>query len=250
MKSSVPSRQRQQYSSFALTVAKAPAPGGGSLFPANGERCKMAALHEEPAEVTAVKPDSEAGTPPQPPTAPPAAAAAVPVAPSAAAAEGEAAGSGGEAAPPKPTAPGPTASPASLDRQTLVAVLQFLRRSNLRESEEILRREARLLGDDLGSAALSPPGAGLQGVPGGDADSIGGEALLSRVSAAAAIGGNVATVASSSPAVAAVAAVPPGKGGARDGTVGSLLRAGGRPLCRDLRGLGDLCVSRSLGGCR
>uniref|UniRef100_A0A8B9F1D3 Transcription initiation factor TFIID subunit 5 n=1 Tax=Amazona collaria TaxID=241587 RepID=A0A8B9F1D3_9PSIT len=175
----------------------------------------MAALHEEPAEVTAVKPDPEAGTPPQPPTAPPAAAvAAAPVAPPAAAAEGEAAGSGGDAVPPKPAAPGPAASPAALDRQTLVAVLQFLRRSNLRESEEILRREARLLGDDLGSAALSPTGSGLQGTPGGDADSIGGEALLSRVTAAAAIGGNVATVASSSPTVAAVAAVPPGKVGA------------------------------------
>ncbi|XP_050754517.1 transcription initiation factor TFIID subunit 5 isoform X4 [Gymnogyps californianus] len=174
----------------------------------------MAALPEEPAEVAAVKPDPEAGTPPQPPAAPPAAAAA-PAAPPAAAAEAEAVGSGGEAAPPKPAAPGPAASPAALDRQTLVAVLQFLRRSNLRESEEILRREARLLGDDLGAAALSPAGAGLLGAPGGDADSTGGEALLSRVTAAAAIaiGGSVATVASSSPGAAAVAAVPPGKGG-------------------------------------
>ncbi|XP_050754514.1 transcription initiation factor TFIID subunit 5 isoform X1 [Gymnogyps californianus] len=174
----------------------------------------MAALPEEPAEVAAVKPDPEAGTPPQPPAAPPAAAAA-PAAPPAAAAEAEAVGSGGEAAPPKPAAPGPAASPAALDRQTLVAVLQFLRRSNLRESEEILRREARLLGDDLGAAALSPAGAGLLGAPGGDADSTGGEALLSRVTAAAAIaiGGSVATVASSSPGAAAVAAVPPGKAG-------------------------------------
>ncbi|XP_074763759.1 transcription initiation factor TFIID subunit 5 isoform X2 [Athene noctua] len=171
----------------------------------------MAALPEEPAEVVTIKPDPDAGTPPQPPAAPPAAAAAPP----AAAAEGEAVGSGGEAVPPKPAAPGPAASPAALDRQTLVAVLQFLRRSNLRESEEILRREARLLGDDLGAAALSPAGAGLLGAPGSDADSAGGEALLSRVTAAAAIaiGGSVATVASSSPGVAAVAAVPPGKVG-------------------------------------
>lgn len=197
----------------------------------------MAALPEEPAEVAAVKPDPEAGTPPQPPAAPPAAAAAAPAAPPAAAVEVEAAGNGGETAPPKQAAPGPAASPAALDRQTLVAVLQFLRRSNLRESEEILRREARLLGDDLGAAALSPAGAGLLGAPGGDADSAGGEALLSRVTAAAAIaiGGSVATVASSSPGVAAVAAVPPGKGGARAGTVGSLCRAGpvgaGGPLC-------------------
>ncbi|RMC11430.1 hypothetical protein DUI87_11549 [Hirundo rustica rustica] len=170
----------------------------------------MAALHEEPAEVAAAQPDPEAGTPPPPPAVPPAAApAAVP----AAAAEGEAAGAGGDAAPPKPAAPGPAASPAALDRQTLVAVLQFLRRSNLRESEEILRREARLLGDDLGAAALSPASAGLLGGSGSDADS--GEALLGRGTSAAAvaIGGNVATVATSSPGVAAVAAVPPGKVG-------------------------------------
>lgn len=187
----------------------------------------MAALPEEPAEVAAVKPDPEAGTSPQPPAAPPAAAAA-PAAPPAAAAEGEVTGSGGEAALSKPAAAGPAASPAALDRQTLVAVLQFLRRSNLRESEEILRREARLLGDDLGAAALSPAGAGLLGGSGGDSDSAGGEALLSRVTAATsiAIGGNVATVASSSPGVAALSAVPPGKGGARAGTVTA---RGGRP---------------------
>ncbi|KAM6330262.1 transcription initiation factor TFIID subunit 5 isoform 2-T2 [Podargus strigoides] len=174
----------------------------------------MAALPEEPAEVVVVKPDPDAGTPPQPLAAPPAATAAALAAPPAAVAEGEAAGSSGETAPSKPAAPGPTASPAALDRQTLVAVLQFLRRSNLRESEEILRREARLLGDDLGAAALSPAGVGLLGGPGGDADSV-GEALLSRVTATAAIaiGGSVATVASSSPGVAAVAAVPPGKVG-------------------------------------
>ncbi|KAF4791468.1 Transcription initiation factor TFIID subunit 5 [Turdus rufiventris] len=169
----------------------------------------MAALHEEPAEVAAVKPDPDAGTPP-PPAVPP---AAPPAAAPAAAAEGEVAGGGGDAAPPKSAAPGPAASPAALDRQTLVAVLQFLRRSNLRESEEILRREARLLGDDLGAAALSPASAGLLGGSGSDADS--GEALLGRGTGAAAvaIGGNAATVATSSPGVAAVAAVPAGKVG-------------------------------------
>lgn len=176
----------------------------------------MAALHEEPAEVAAVQPDPDAGTPP-PPTVPP---AAPPAAAPAATAEGEVAGGGGDAAPPKSAAPGPAASPAALDRQTLVAVLQFLRRSNLRESEEILRREARLLGDDLGAAALSPASAGLLAGSGSDADS--GEALLGRGTGAAAvaIGGNVATVATSSPGVAAVPAVPPGKGEARrDGGV-------------------------------
>lgn len=173
--------------------------------------------------MAAVKPDPEAGTPPQPPAAaPPAAAAAAtaPAAPPAPAAEGEAAGNGGDAAAAaKAAAPGPAASPAALDRQTLVAVLQFLRRSNLRESEEILRREARLLGDDLGAAALSPTGAGLLGAAGGEGDVGGSEALLNRVTSAAAIsiGGSVATVASASPGVAAAAAVPPGKGGARAG---------------------------------
>lgn len=186
----------------------------------------MAALHEEPAEVAAAQPDPEAGTPPPPPAVPPAAApAAAPVA----AAEGEAAGAGGDAAPPKPAAPGPAASPAALDRQTLVAVLQFLRRSNLRESEEILRREARLLGDDLGAAALSPASAGLLGGSGSDGDS--GEALLGRGTSAAAValGGSVTTVATSSPGVAAVAAVPPGKGEARPGKRGArvLLAASG-----------------------
>lgn len=193
--------------------------------------------------MVAVKPDPDAGTPPQPPTAPPA-AAAPPAAPPAAAAEGETAGSGGEAAPPKPAAPGPASSPAALDRQTLVAVLQFLRRSNLRESEEILRREARLLGDDLGAAALSPAGAGVLGVPGGDADSAAGDALLSRVTAAGAIaiGGSAATVASSSPGVAAVAAVPPGKGGSRGGLRG---RCPGREA---IPGAGGAMCLRSLGG--
>ena len=173
----------------------------------------MAAVPEEPAEVVAVKPDPEAGTPPQPPAAPPATAA--PPAPSAAAAEGETAGSAGDASSAKPSAPGPAASPAALDRQTLVAVLQFLRRSNLRESEEILRREARLLGEDLGAAALSPAGAGLPGASGGEGDASSSEALLSRVTAAAAIaiGSSVAPVASSSPGVAAATAVPPGKVG-------------------------------------
>lgn len=195
----------------------------------------MAAVPEEPAEVVAVKPDPEAGTPPQPPAAPPATAA--PPAPSAAAAEGEAAGSAGDASSAKPSAPGPAASPAALDRQTLVAVLQFLRRSNLRESEEILRREARLLGEDLGAAALSPAGAGLPGASGGEGDASSSEALLSRVTAAAAIaiGSSVAPVASSSPGVAAATAVPPGKGETRSAAVGGVPPGG------------SWCASRCLG---
>ncbi|CAM4595902.1 transcription initiation factor TFIID subunit 5 [Caretta caretta] len=173
----------------------------------------MAALPEEPAEVV-VKPDPEGGVPPQPPPVPSPAAP-----PTTAPVEGEAAGtpgSGGEAAPPKPAPPGPAASPAPTDRQTLLAVLQFLRRNNLHESEDILRREARLLGEEVAAAALSPSGPGAQGTPGGETDAAGGEALLSRVAAAAsgAAGGSVAVGAAAAPgAAAAVVAVPPGKVG-------------------------------------
>ncbi|XP_025773866.1 transcription initiation factor TFIID subunit 5 isoform X1 [Puma concolor] len=74
----------------------------------------------------------------------------------------------------------PAAAPeagAPHDRQTLLAVLQFLRQSNLREAEEALRREARLLEEAVAGT----------GVP-GEADGAGAEAasaLLSRVTASA-----------------------------------------------------------------
>lgn len=198
---------------FAVSVANASALDGGPLPVHGGTLRKMAALPEEPAEVV-VKPDPEGGVPPQPPPVPSPAAP-----PTTAPAEGEAAGtpgSGGEAAPPKPAPPGPAASPAPTDRQTLLAVLQFLRRNNLHESEDILRREARLLGEEVAAAALSPSGPGAQGTPGGETDAAGGEALLSRVAAAAAsgaAGGSVAVGAAAAPgAAAAVVAVPPGKG--------------------------------------
>ncbi|XP_029466153.1 transcription initiation factor TFIID subunit 5 [Rhinatrema bivittatum] len=90
-------------------------------------------------------------------------------------------------------APAPTPQPAPpepQDRQTLLAVLQFLRRNNLKESEEILRREAGL--SEHADGSLSPSG---------EAD--GAEAiLLSRVTAAA--GGGAGAVTTSS----AVAATP------------------------------------------
>ncbi|XP_049646802.1 transcription initiation factor TFIID subunit 5 [Suncus etruscus] len=86
------------------------------------------------------------------------------------------------AAPPAPApAPAPAgAAPgseagATHDRQTLLAVLQFLRQSNLREAEEALRREARLLEE-------AAAGAGAPGEPDGGG---GAEALLSRVAASA-----------------------------------------------------------------
>ncbi|XP_069316134.1 transcription initiation factor TFIID subunit 5 isoform X2 [Eulemur rufifrons] len=82
------------------------------------------------------------------------------------------------AAAPAGAAPVPAAAPeagASHDRQTLLAVLQFLRQSNLREAEEALRREARLLEEAVAGS----------GAP-GEVDSAGAEAacaLLSRVTA-------------------------------------------------------------------
>ncbi|XP_040480362.1 transcription initiation factor TFIID subunit 5 [Ursus maritimus] len=98
---------------------------------------------------------------------------------------------GGDGGTPKPSvavsavapagaAPVPAAAPeagAPHDRQTLLAVLQFLRQSNLREAEEALRREARLLEEAVAGT----------GAP-GEADGAGTEAasaLLSRVTASA-----------------------------------------------------------------
>lgn len=74
---------------------------------------------------------------------------------------------------PVPAAPAEAGAPH--DRQTLLAVLQFLRQSNLREAEEALRREARLLEE-----AVAGSGAA------GELDGAGAEAasaLLSRVTA-------------------------------------------------------------------
>uniref|UniRef100_A0A4X2JNF6 Transcription initiation factor TFIID subunit 5 n=1 Tax=Vombatus ursinus TaxID=29139 RepID=A0A4X2JNF6_VOMUR len=110
--------------------------------------------------VAASSAGGDGGTP-KPAVVPPAAAAAA-----ATAAPGGAAGAAAAA----------VEGIASQDRQTLLAVLQFLRRSNLRESEEILRREARLLEEAAGAGA---PGE-VDG-PGAEATS----ALLSRVAAAA-----------------------------------------------------------------
>ncbi|EAW49646.1 transcription initiation factor TFIID subunit 5 isoform 2 [Homo sapiens] len=98
---------------------------------------------------------------------------------------------GGDGGTPKPTvavsaaapagaAPVPAAAPdagAPHDRQTLLAVLQFLRQSKLREAEEALRREAGLLEEAVAGS----------GAP-GEVDSAGAEvtsALLSRVTASA-----------------------------------------------------------------
>lgn len=73
------------------------------------------------------------------------------------------------------------AAPKLEDQQTLIAVLQFLKRSKLSESVEILRREAGLAEDQEDSQAADGSGGGKGDGDGGDANS-----LLSRVSIAAA----------------------------------------------------------------
>uniref|UniRef100_A0A8D0DJQ4 Transcription initiation factor TFIID subunit 5 n=1 Tax=Salvator merianae TaxID=96440 RepID=A0A8D0DJQ4_SALMN len=196
----------------------------------------MAALPEEPAEAVTVKPDPDAGAPTPAPTPAPlpssptatavtaAGAAAAPpppapVAPLAAASltEGEPL-AGGAAADSKPPVVAPSQSPAPqlpTDRQTLLVVLQFLRRNNLRESEEILRREARLIDEVVGDPSPSAPG--VQATHGGDGQepsSVGitapgaGDLLLSSVTFGQSGGATI------SPAtVPAPPAVPPGKVG-------------------------------------
>lgn len=94
---------------------------------------------------------------------------------------------GGDGGTPKPSVAVSAVAPAGVapvaaaapeaggphDRQTLLAVLQFLRQNNLREAEEALRREARLLEEAVAGS----------GAP-GEADGAGAEtasALLSRV---------------------------------------------------------------------
>ncbi|MGH0135551.1 UNVERIFIED_CONTAM: hypothetical protein FKN15_066159 [Acipenser sinensis] len=98
---------------------------------------------------------------------------------------------GGGVPPTAPVAAVATEKPAaaaadSTERQTLLAVLQFLKKSKLFESEEILRREAGLLneiGDSQGSGA---GGAALGGGGGAEPESGDASSLLSRVAGAAA----------------------------------------------------------------
>lgn len=74
------------------------------------------------------------------------------------------------------------ASGASMDRHTMLAVLQFLKRNNLSESVEILRREAGLP-IDSGDAKGTDSSGGGSGGAAGSVDLEGGDAsaLLSRV---------------------------------------------------------------------
>ncbi|MGH0132942.1 UNVERIFIED_CONTAM: hypothetical protein FKN15_051160 [Acipenser sinensis] len=97
-----------------------------------------------------------------------------------------------------PTAP-VAAAADSTERQTLLAVLQFLKKSKLFESEEILRREAGLL-NEIGDSQGSGAGGGAE-LESGDASS-----LLSRVAGAAA----TAQSANATPAPAKVTPVVTG----------------------------------------
>lgn len=81
------------------------------------------------------------------------------------------------------------AAAASEDQQTLLAVLQFLRKNKLNESVEILRREAALPEDVLDLKGTDSSAAGSGGAAGG-ADLEGGDAssLLSRVTVSSSAG--------------------------------------------------------------
>uniref|UniRef100_A0A8C8MLV0 TFIID subunit TAF5 NTD2 domain-containing protein n=1 Tax=Oncorhynchus tshawytscha TaxID=74940 RepID=A0A8C8MLV0_ONCTS len=81
---------------------------------------------------------------------------------------------------------GKSKSPAGSgeDQQTLLAVLQFLKRNKLTESVDILRREAGLSADADDSPVSESAGAGSGGVPSVGADGGDANSLLSRVSIA------------------------------------------------------------------
>jgi len=74
-------------------------------------------------------------------------------------------------------------APKQEDQQTLIAVLQFLKRNKLSESVEILRREAGLTEDQVDSLAADGSGGGKGDEDGGEGDA---NSLLSRVSITAA----------------------------------------------------------------
>lgn len=75
-----------------------------------------------------------------------------------------------------------SAAGAPEDQQTLLAVLQFLRKNKLTESVEILRREAGLPEDSLDLKGGDTSGAGSGGAAGSvNLDGADASALLSRV---------------------------------------------------------------------
>lgn len=103
---------------------------------------------------------------------------------------------------PAPAAPAAAsnnaAAGAPVDQQTLLAVLQFLRKNNLSESVEILRREAGLPEDspDTKGGDSAAGSAGSADTEGGDASS-----LLSRVTVSSTVVAPAPTKGSSSAVV-------------------------------------------------
>lgn len=77
-----------------------------------------------------------------------------------------------------------TPAGAPVDQQTLLAVLQFLRKNKLTESVDILRREAGLPEDSLDGTGGDSSAAGSGGAAGNaDLEGVDASALLSRVTA-------------------------------------------------------------------
>lgn len=88
-----------------------------------------------------------------------------------------------------PAAGNKNAVAAPEDQQTLLAVLQFLRKNNLSESVDILRREAGLPEDSLDAKGTDSSGGGSGGAAGSaDLDGVDASALLSRVTVPSSVG--------------------------------------------------------------
>ncbi|CAG03344.1 unnamed protein product, partial [Tetraodon nigroviridis] len=84
-----------------------------------------------------------------------------------------------------------TATESTVDQQTLVAVLQFLKKSKLNASVDILRREAGLPEDSLDVKGSDP---GAQGAAGGaDLEGVDAATLLNRVTVSSSAGAQLPT---------------------------------------------------------
>lgn len=76
-----------------------------------------------------------------------------------------------------------TAAGATVDQQTLVAVLQFLKKNKLNDSVEILRREAGLPEDSLDIKGSDPGAGGVAGSA--NLEAVDAATLLTRVTVSA-----------------------------------------------------------------
>lgn len=79
-----------------------------------------------------------------------------------------------------------TAAGATVDQQTLVAVLQFLKKNKLNDSVDILRREAGLPEDSLDIKGSDPGAGGAAG--NANLEGVDAATLLNRVSASSSAG--------------------------------------------------------------